>query len=108
MRTVANGCEQENNDRRTQLYPQTPKLNENPSLRIREKRFFQVLSPARPNAASNLPLPLDGGDLLCDQGGRGGSGPRSVFFLRRILDVSRGFQGVLGLFVCFFFGGGGS
>ena len=37
IRTLANGCGHENNDRRTQLYPQTPKLNENPSLRIREK-----------------------------------------------------------------------
>ena len=39
LRTVADGCGHENNvRRRTQLYPQTPKLNENPSLRIREKR----------------------------------------------------------------------
>ena len=37
LRTCANGCELENNVGRTQLYPQTPKLNENPSLRIQEK-----------------------------------------------------------------------
>ena len=37
FRTVEDGCEHENNVGRTQLYPQTPKLNENPSLRIREK-----------------------------------------------------------------------
>ena len=38
LQTVANGCELENNVGQTQLYPQTPKLNENPSLRIREKQ----------------------------------------------------------------------
>ena len=38
LRTVANGCGHENNDRRTQLHPQTPKLNENPSLRFRETK----------------------------------------------------------------------
>ena len=38
--TVADGCEHENNVGRTQLYPQTPKLNENPSLRIREKKAW--------------------------------------------------------------------
>ena len=36
LQTVADGCELENNVGQTQLYPQTPKLNENPSLRIRE------------------------------------------------------------------------
>ena len=30
LRTVANGCEHKNNDRRTQLYPQTPKVKREP------------------------------------------------------------------------------
>ena len=53
LRTVEDGCEHENNVGRTQLYPQTPKLNENPSLRIREKTYFFRSSPFRFFRADN-------------------------------------------------------
>ena len=46
LQTVADGCEHENNVGQTQLNPQTPKLNKNPSLRIRGKVFaFRSLFP---------------------------------------------------------------
>ena len=67
LRTVEDGCGHENNGGRTQLDPQTPKLNENPSLRIRgaiQKNFLStskhpalkddksLLEPTNPHAVT--------------------------------------------------------
>ena len=47
LRTVADGCEHRNNGSRTGSTPRPPELNENPSLRIREK-VYALICPSPP------------------------------------------------------------
>ena len=62
LRTVANGCEHKNNDRRTQLYPQTPKVKREP-FATHSGKHNNRLSWRKTRVLSAARMPLLGPEL---------------------------------------------